>query len=79
VKEFVVNGGTHLISCKEFYTGTKIIGPEADIFSFGVLLYLTHFHEIPFKEISDIESDEEVILPEIMNAPENSALPELYF
>lgn len=33
--------------------------------------------ELSFKETSDIESDEEVILLEFMNAPENSALSEL--
>jgi len=78
VKEFVVDGGTHRFSCKELYTGTKIIGPEADIFSFGVLVYMLYFdHEKPFPEISDIQSEDEVKLPEELNVPEKSALREL--
>ncbi len=52
VKDYLVNGGTDLSSCKEFYTGTKIIGPEVDMFSFGVFLYMLYFNnEFPFPEM----------------------------
>ena len=77
VKEFVVDGGTHLFSCKEGYTLDTIVGPEADIFSYGVFLFTAFFHKYPFPYISDILSDEEVKLPEVLNDPENSAFREL--
>lgn len=48
VKEFVVDGGTHLFSCKEGYTLDTIVGPEADIFSYGVFLFTAFFHKYPF-------------------------------
>lgn len=77
-KKFVVNGGTELSACKERYTGTKIVGPEAaDIFSLGVFLYLMIFEAFPFETVEQIMSKDEVKLPEIMNKPENRAIREL--
>ena len=80
VKEFVVDGCTPLCSCKEYYTKTRIIGPEADVFSFGVFLYTMIFgiEKPPFRTLKSLKSNLEVKLPAvIMNGPEDSAIREL--
>ncbi len=63
--------------CKEYYTKTKIFGPEADIFSFGVFLYNMITGDVPFKTVKSLKSRREVVLPEVLNGPENSAIREI--
>ena len=77
MKKFEVDGGTYDYMCKEYYTKTKIFGPEADIFSFGVFLYNMITGDVPFKTVKSLKSRREVVLPEAMNEPENCALREL--
>jgi len=77
-KRFKVDGGTDLYSCKERYLSTKIIGPEADIFSLGILANVLATGEFPFKELEDIKSRKPVQLelPEEDDKRESLALRE---
>ncbi len=75
---FIVDAGTHLYSCKERYTKYPIMGPEADIFSFGVFLYVIYFDDkFPFPRIDDIKSSQEVWLPKVLSTPKHSAFREM--
>lgn len=76
-KEFIVDGGTELYACKELYTGEPILGPEADIFSLGVLVHLLIFDIEPFKSKGHVETHlVELALPPTLDEPEYAALKE---
>lgn len=75
-REFTVDGGTKPYVCREFYTGKLIHGPEADIFSLGVLIHWLIFDEFPFRTKAQVKANREAGLPPILNDPEFAPLRE---
>ena len=76
-REFTVDCGTDLYACRELYTNSLILGPEADIFSLGVIIHWLIFDMYPFKTAGHVKTPlVELKLPQALNVPEHAALRE---